>query len=111
MLSALATTLSRESRTSFGDPVEPLVAQQHREVGVQVVDGARSPFDHAGPAVSDHVGVVALDQAGVALEVTGAEQQHRVAARERRQVGRDGVEVVGALEHHQAPSGPEHRRA
>ncbi len=105
MLSALLRTLSRDRRTSLGEPVEPDVLSSRARSGWRswALCSRRSvAAQPSGPACSTTSGSYAATSC-VALGVAAVRDEQRdVAVLQRGEVGDHGVEPVGALDEHQS---------
>jgi hypothetical protein len=109
MLAALLRRLSRDRRTSLGEPVDPEVLSRRARSGCRswALSSALG-----GPPIGvlpqDHVGVVGVDQL---LQLRGPslrDQQRDVAVLHGGEVGRDRLRGVGALDEHQPAGAAEH---
>ena len=113
---ALADRLSRESRTSFGEPVEPDVLSSSARSGCSTMGGHVASLDEqlsARTGRHDDVRVVGVDDVPEPVELRVAGEDDRVVALQCRQVRDQGVDVVAAGEQHEPARRPEtlgHRR-
>ena len=98
MAAALLATLSRESRTSLGEPVVPEVLSRSARSGCRSCALVGRRTSSRAPGVQTDVRVVGRDGRVALGRSAVGDDEGDVAVLERGEVGDERVEVVGALD-------------